>query len=497
MFFTPASSSEMGVSVNDGKRMQSSWAIRLGQLALFLFVATSAVLASDEAVRTPAGRRVMEMIGFINGTNADNFEDYITTQFTPAFKEQFPMSMHTGVIQRIREEHGQVELVDATQSSPDRIQAVLKSKEKPLWLNLTIQVESDSPHRIVLMGMRPAAPPEEGAQEASPADIEELDGYLARKMENREFSGTVLIAKDGDPVFHKAYGLASKRFGVTNELDTRYNLASIGKLFTTIAITQLMQQGKLILDDPIGKHLDMFPPEVAQKVTIRHLFNEQSGWGDYWGHEYYLAHKNELRTVEDYMEFIKDIPLDFEPGTSRQHCNTGFIVAGAIIEAVSGLDYDSYLEQNIFRPAGMLNTACYHRDGPVAKLAMGYTNLNPNDATREGYQWDTGYMWPPKGTPCGGGHSTTEDLLKLDRALRSHQLLNANYTSYLLNRFAGSPDDPPATPGGMPAWVGGAPGASTYLGMDFQSSYSVIVLSNYDHPCGFDVARKVNEMLGL
>lgn len=329
------------------------------------------------------------------------------------------------------------------------------------------------------------------------SNFEELHQYLLNMTDKNDFSGAVLIAKDGNPVFQKAYGYASKRFKVANKVDTKFNLGSINKIFTSVAITQLVEKGKLSIDDQIGKYLDEFPQEIADKVTIRHLLNMRSGWGDYWTNEYYLSHRDRLRTVSDYMEFIKDISLDFEPGTNFQHCNTGFEVAGSIIEKVSGMDYFEYVKLNIFEPSGMTHTDSYHKDGPVENLAVGYTNMNGNDPDGQGYEWNNIFMLSPRGTPAGGGYSTVEDLLKFDQALRNHKLMNSDYTKYMISRFKGSPGDPFSPPEKTYRVVGGAPGICAYLGMDFQSSYSIIVLSNYDFPVAMEVAEEIIKLLDI
>ena len=215
------------------------------------------------------------------------------------------------------------------------ISVVLKAENRDAWLNLIIQIESDEPHRIASLGLRPGSRPDNykdnkkdlepseedkdknklrGKSETNFSSLEELEQYLREKEKENEFSGTVLIAKDGDPIFHEAYGNASKRFSVPNKRDTKFNLGSCNKAFTTVAIAQLMEHGKLSLDDPIGKYLEMFPRAIAEKVTIRHLLNMRSGWGDYWSNDYFRTHITQLRTVSNYMEFIKDIPFGFEPG---------------------------------------------------------------------------------------------------------------------------------------------------------------------------------------
>ncbi len=389
---------------------------------------------------------------------------------------------------------------------------MLKAEKRDAWLNLIIQVEPDEPHRIASMGLMPGSKPDnyeemekdrdapgEGEamakSDAKFSDLEELEQYLREKERLNEFSGTVLIAQDGDPIFSEAYGYASKRFEVPNKIDTKFNLGSCNKAFTAIAIVQLMEKGKLSLDDPIGKYLDMFSGEIAEKVTIRHLLNMRSGWGDYWSNDHFLSHITRLRSVSDYMEFIQDIPLDFEPGANFQHCNTGFIVAGAVIESVSGMDYYEYIRKNIYEPAGMTNSDSYDKDGPVDNLAMGYTNMNRAGREGTGYEWNNMYSLPPRGTPTGGGYSTVEDLLKFGGALRSFKLLSPEYTAYYLHRFEGALGDsfiPPERPYRI---AGAAPGICAFISIDFQTSSDVIVLSNYDFPSGMNVGMDIVKML--
>jgi CubicO group peptidase (beta-lactamase class C family) len=197
------------------------------------------------------------------------------------------------------------------------------------------------------------------------------------------------------------------------------------------------------------------------------------------------------------MEFIKDIPLDFEPGTNFQHCNTCFEVLGALIEAITGMDYYDYIKDNIYKPAGMENTGCYDKDGPVGNIAVGYTNMNPDAPGGNEYGWNNLYMMPPKGSPAGGGFSTAEDMLKLDIALRNFKLLNRDYTHYLSRRFNGSPEDPFEPPGRVSLSAGGAPGISAVLARDLNFGYTMIVLSNYDYPVAMDAANEIMEMYGL
>ena len=145
----------------------------------------------------------------------------------------------------------------------------------------------------------------------------------------------------------------------------------------------------------------------------------------------------------------------------------------------------------------MTNSDSYDKDGPVENLAMGYTNMNRADREGTGHEWNNTYSLPPRGTPTGGGYSTVEDLLKFDKALRNFKLLSPAYTGYYLHRFEGTPDDSFAPPEKLYQIAGAAPGICAYIALDFQSSYSVIVLSNYDFPTGMNVGAEILEMLEI
>jgi len=327
------------------------------------------------------------------------------------------------------------------------------------------------------------------------AQIDQIKAYLEKQIQAGRLSGTVLVAKDGKPLITMSAGMANKRFKAPNQADTKFNLGSLNKSFTSVAILQLVEAGKIGIDDPIGKYLDLFPKEIAGKVTIRQLLNMSNGWGDYWQNRYYLEHKDQLRTVSDYMEFIKEIPIDFEPGSKTQHSNIGFEVAGAIIEKVSGMDYFDYVREKIFKPAGMKNSDSYNRDAPAENLATGYTNNHPLDSVREGWLWENTYILAPRGTPAGGGYSTAEDMLKFDNAIRSYKILGEAYVNFMGNGYRGSIGDPLARRLGKGA--GGAFGVSTFYARDWNNGYTIVVLTNIDHPGGAEIGEEILKILGL
>ncbi|RIK56132.1 hypothetical protein DCC62_30635, partial [candidate division KSB1 bacterium] len=245
-------------------------------------------------------------------------------------------------------------------------------------------------------------------------------------------------------------------------------------------------------DDPIGKHLPDYPnQQAAEKVTILHLLNMSSGIGDIFNDKYANLPKDRLRTIKDYLPLFAGDPLAFEPGARRQYSNGGYLVLGAIIEAVSGEDYFDYVRAHIFKPAGMENTGSYEADAIVPNLATGYTLRAGGSGERRK---------PARGSSAGGGYSTAEDLLKFTLALQNLKLLSGEYTKWLL---AGMDSAPPAavqkstapiTAGNL-GIAGGAPGINAILDMDVASGYTTIVLSNYDPPSAEKAGRQIRAWL--
>jgi CubicO group peptidase (beta-lactamase class C family) len=186
-----------------------------------------------------------------------------------------------------------------------------------------------------------------------------------------EFSGAVLVANDGDPIVQEAYGLADRETVQPNDIDTRFNLGSVSKMFTGVAIAQLVEQGKLAFGDTIGEYLTGFPDDVADTVTIDQLLTHTSGMGDFLrGGNPEQAKAAE--TATDLLPLITNEPLLFEPGTQGSYSNSGYAVLGAIIEAVSGESYYDYVRDRIFEPAEMTRTDWFPPGENTDNTAKGY-----------------------------------------------------------------------------------------------------------------------------
>ncbi len=244
------------------------------------------------------------------------------------------------------------------------------------FLLLNGTVEKTPPYKLLTLMIDMVEDPDEIIAPDPKAGDKELAAAVKAFLEERtradEFSGVVLIAKDFRVLFHEAYGLADRDAKVPNRKDTKFNLGSINKSFTRVAIHQLVRQGKLSLDDTIKKILPDYPnAQAAEKVTVRHLLNMTSGIGDFFGERYDATPKEKILSLRDYLPLFVDQPLEFEPGTSNRYSNGGYIVLGLIIEKLTGVDYYAYVRENIFKPCGMTDTDAFPREAEDAEPGPG------------------------------------------------------------------------------------------------------------------------------
>ena len=254
-----------------------------------------------------------------------------------------------------------------------------------------------------------------------------FESYLNELVENDAFSGSVLLAYEGKPLFLKAYGIANFSCGQKNQIDTKFNLGSMNKMFTSVAIAQLAQNGKLGFTDTLEKLLGEYPNKTAaSKITVEQLLTHTSGLGDYFNQKYENASKLQFKKIADYFPLFVNEPLEFEPGTRFRYSNAGYMVLGAIIEQLSHQDYFDYVKERIYKPAGMINSDAYELDYDIPNLAVGYTASD-----QKGLRKNNLFLHVVKGGPAGGGYSTAEDLLRFALALQSHKLLNPKYTELI------------------------------------------------------------------
>jgi CubicO group peptidase (beta-lactamase class C family) len=368
-----------------------------------------------------------------------------------------------------------------------------------LELNASGEVEAAEPHEILSLGLLAIPRPAEfGVTRLTAGEaIEGVKALLRKSAAADRFSGSVLVAKDGRVLFSKAYGLADRKRGIPNTLRTRFRIGSMNKMFTAVAILQLVEAGKVELTAPLGEYLGDYPNEdVATQVTIHQLLTHTGGTGDIFGPDF-DANRTKLRTLADYVELYGKRGLEFEPGSSWAYSNYGMILLGVVIEKVTGQSYYDYVQAHIYEPAGMTGSGSLPEGRAVPDRSIGYTKPPGTSA------WvQTTDTLPYRGTSAGGGYSTVEDLARFARALLSHKLLRPDSTELLITgkvesgpgaSYAyGFEDGRDAEGNGSVGHGGGAPGMNGDLRIYPKSGYVVAVLANLDPPA----AQRITEYLG-
>jgi CubicO group peptidase (beta-lactamase class C family) len=291
-----------------------------------------------------------------------------------------------------------------------------------------------------------------------------------------QFSGVVVVARNGAPQFERGYGMADREAGRANDLETSFNLGSINKLFTNIAIRQLAAAGKLNIDSSLARAWPDYPNrDVARRVTIRQILEHRSGiQGNIFAAPAGKT-RHDVVSLQDYFELFKDQPLQFEPGSRQQYSNAGFVVLGLLIETLSGENYYEYVRRHIYEPAGMTHTGSWRVDRWPANTAIGYTRGSQDAEPTAPVSRNTDLL-PGKGSSAGGGYSTAHDLLHFLNALREHKVANAPEAS-------------------MIGIAGGAPGLNAAMEGDLPGGYDVIVLANLDPPAAERVSQLIRKAL--
>lgn len=252
---------------------------------------------------------------------------------------------------------------------------------------------------------------------------------------NEDFSGVISVTQNGKNVYRKAFGYADLPNKVSNEIDTRFGTASAGKVFVAIAILQLIEQSRISFDSCIGDILNFDLKNIDPHITIRQLLNHTSGIPDYFDEsvmedydELWIDYPNyKIRTSSDIIPLFIHKPMMYPAGDRFQYNNTGFVVLGLIVEAITGSSFDIYLNEHIFIPCGMLNTGYYELDRLPAQCANGYVY---DDSRKEFYT--NIYSVDVKGTGAGGAFTTVIDVEKFWASLMKGQLISKQMLKEML-----------------------------------------------------------------
>ena len=465
-------------------------------LILISLASTSVASAQSVSLDTPAAKQFQGWLTAFNSGNRATLKDFLEKNRPSAVSRLDDLL-------EFRNRTGGFELKKPESSTATSFVALVKEQESEEFARVFFDVEPDPPYHISKIEFRAIPMPPEFAvpRMAEPEAITALRTYLEQATGADKFSGTALIAHNGKAVFEQPYGLADRAKRVPNQINTQFRIGSMNKMFTAVAILQLVQSGKMKLTDPLAKFLpDYANKDLASNVTIHHLLTHTGGTGDFFGPEF-DAHRLELKTLNDYVKLYEKRPLQFEPGSKWEYSNFGFLLLGVVVEKVSGQSYYDYVREHVFKPAGMSSTDSLPESESVALRSIGYMKENPDSPWTP--NTDT---LPFRGTSAGGGYSTVGDLMRFAVALENNKLLDAEHTKLLLT---GKVDRPG---GGKYAYgfgdeetngvhcyghSGGAPGMNGELTFCPQTGYIIAILANMDPPAATRAADYVSNRLPL
>jgi CubicO group peptidase (beta-lactamase class C family) len=339
-----------------------------------------------------------------------------------------------------------------------------------------------------------------GCAAAPPRQVEPVDAVDAGVVASAQafadqraaaghFSGVVLLARGDRTLLAKAYGDADRDARRANRVDTPFNVASLGKMFTGVAVARLVQRGVLDYDAPVGRYLPGFPnADIARKVTIHHLLTHTSGIPDLPD----ALFADPPASLGGYVAFFAGAKLEFEPGAQRSYSNAGFVLLGLLLEHATGHPFEDVLRAEAFAPSGM-HGGFRFADTPGA--AIGYTR----EAEGEAWRANTDAIAPRSG-PHGGQLVSAPDLVRFFSALREGRLLPRPAAETMLAPRLGAPT---AYAFGtidfatdrLVGHSGGDAGASADAYTYWNSGYTIVVLSNLDPPASHEVAKAVREAL--
>ena len=442
----------------------------------------------------PALRRAREIIELINTGTPAAIRAYADSAYHESMREPNELQSDLGLegdvlgfFLKHRELASKLAYLGFDAARPTH-QAIVdvRAQLTGLGSRLVVVVEKLAPYRIVGLGEQNR----KVAAGAAPAGRIPSDRALAVESERLvsliakadQFSGMALLAKDGRVLFQRAYGLADRAAGIPNRVTTRFEVASVTKVFTAVAVARLAEAGQLSYQDTLSKFLPGFPtPAASRQIQLKHLLTHTAGLDDFVGRDTTERRSHLFRTVGQLMKFAEVDSLLFAPGTDWNYSNLGYITLGRIIELVSHQDYFEYLARQVFAPAGMSHTDFPELDRVPLGLARGY---EPEYTAGGAKKYRERFGEGVRGGPHGGAYSTAEDLLRFVTALQGGRLVKAETLAILTSAKPDlkSPEwgygfqvDPMA---GTFGHTGGVPGGSSSVDIFGTSGYVLILLAN-------------------
>lgn len=395
-------------------------------LTLAAIALTSAATAATATLPdTPVGKLGGELVRHVGSDTPEQIQRWASTLLSPSIAANEKADFSANLVAAVRDAGG-VDVLDARTDPrrPGMLQLAVKGRRggrAAMWVLAADPAHPDQLAQALAFPMDdpalyaawPKAPVSHAAMKAL------VETTLDQLVRTTDFSGCVTVVDAGETVVDTCRGLADRRFGVAIDRDTRFHIASIGKLFTAVAIAQLVEAGKLSWDATLDALVPEYPDlAAAKKITVWQLAHHTAGLGDFMVPEFF-AQRETFVNPADYLALIARQPKVGEPGGDWNYSNAGYVLLGRIIENVSHENYFDYIQRHVFAPVGMAASGFDSPEDITPNLAVGYFHDGLFSTTWKADWYKAGF----KGSPAGGGYSNNTDLLAFAKALREGKLV--------------------------------------------------------------------------
>ena len=478
-------------------------------LAVTALLCASAAVAAPAAASlpdTPTGKLGAELIKHINHDTPAQIRQWAPGMLSSAVPADDKAAFVTSLATAARDSGG-VDLADVrTDPRNGVLQVAIKAHRNGRWALLFLAADPAHTDTFGQAGMVPMDDP--AFYETWPkgpvshAEMAKLiHAALDALVRTSDFSGCVTVADGTETVFDECRGLAERSFGVPVDHQTKFHIGSMDKMFTAVAIAQLVEAHKLSWNATLADLVPEYPDqEAARKITVWQLLHHTAGLGDFLVPEFFQQREKFINT-SDYLALIARQPKVGKPGGDWSYSNAGYVLLGRIIEKVSGENYFDYIQRHVFAPAGMNASGFDSLDEITPKLAVGYFLEGPLSTEWKACWAKIGF----KGGPAGGGYSTNADLLRFASALREGKLVKPATLTKMFD------DEVPAGPGGYAAGfgdrlshgrhirghAGGIEGTDANLAMVWETKVSVALTSNEGPSQTWLLAEHIADLLAV
>ncbi|BFI96658.1 MAG: hypothetical protein RSP_21680 [Rhodanobacter sp.] len=485
---------------------------RLLASALAFAVCTPVAMAAARATHaslpdTPVGKLAGMLVRHIDTDSPAQIRQWAPGILAVSVAADDKADFVAGLASAVRDEGG-VDVFDVRTDphQPGLLEVAVKGRRDGQAALFWLVADPAHADRLAQAALVPMDNPLYADWPKGPVSHEELrkliHAALDRLVSTSDFSGCVSVADGGKTVFDECRGLADRGFGVPVDRQTKFHIASVGKMFTAVAIAQLVEAGKLSWDDTLAKWVPEYPDQAtAKKITVWELLHHTSGLGDFMVPEYF-EHATRYVNPVDYLGLIARQPKVGEPGRGLSYSNAGYVLLGRIVENASGENYFDYIQRHIFEPAHMASSGFDSEDEIVPGLAVGYYHDDGVFSRKWKANWVLGLY---KGSPAGGGYSTNADLLRFAAALRGGKLLKPTTLAKMFDGEVPNVGGPGAIGAGIDGRLahgrhirghqGGIEGTTADLEMVWETGAAVALTSNEGPSQHWLLAEQIADLL--